>query len=173
MYGDEHERTLDAMSGLASLRGAMKHYAAALLLEMEVLALRRRVLGHNHLHTLTETANLATIHQNRGDHCARLPLAQEALDGCRRTLGRDHLDTIIYASTLAIPTATSCPGTHLTDWLSSQLGNIAGVHSRLGEHQRALPLRREALEISLRVLGSDHGIVGERSWNHGRTITYM
>ena len=53
------------------------------------------------------------------------------------------------------------------------MGNLAGVHSRMGNKDLALSLRREVLEICQRVLGSRHSQTHRAAGNLGISLFDM
>ena len=56
---------------------------------------------------------------------------------------------------------------------SAVIGNLAGVHSSMGNYDLAMPLRRETLETCRRVLGSQHPVTHEKAGDLGQLVFDM
>ncbi len=106
--------------------------AAAVALERQALAERRRVLGEDHPDTIESVANLGVYLLALGRTDEASPYYREALDTSRRVWGNDH------------PRTLTC---------IANTGNLLVGKGQLGEAEGYL---REALEGRRRVLGEDH-----------------
>ena len=130
--GPEHELTISAMVVLSSAYSATKDHASALPLDVEILAVRRRLHGDDDPLTHAALSALAFTHIDLDDNDAALPLLLEAVEEARRVMGSDHARTM------------KC--THI----------LADVHVRMNKPELALPLYREAVASGRRVLGDSH-----------------
>ena len=93
VLGDDHERTMDSVNGLAATHADMENYDAALPLMTENLERTRR-LGDDSRRTLIAMGNLAGLHDNMGHRNLALPLYRDGLQRSRRVLGNRHPQTL-------------------------------------------------------------------------------
>jgi tetratricopeptide (TPR) repeat protein len=112
-----------------SERGA---YATARLLQEQVVAVRRRILGMEHPDTLTAMNNLALTLGDQGDFSSARSLQEQILATERRVLGEEHPKT------------------------QSSITNLAATLRELGNLTSARELQEQALATRLRVLGEEH-----------------
>jgi tetratricopeptide (TPR) repeat protein len=145
-YGDEHPATLCAMGALAQSLSDLQDHAAALALQMEVVAAGRRVAGVGTWHRGLELepkfyetrevphqlCSLARTHDSLGNHQLALPLYQEAVEILSKVLDADAQDLLIARN------------------------NLANCHSQMGDHQLALTIYMDVLKRERRVLGNAH-----------------
>jgi tetratricopeptide (TPR) repeat protein/tRNA A-37 threonylcarbamoyl transferase component Bud32 len=117
---------------LAELYRALGLYDAALPLDEQALATRRRVLGDEHPDTLLSINNLGMLLEAQG----KLPEAEKhyrlAWEKRRRVLGEEHPDTL------------------------TSLGNLGNFYRAQARFAEAEPLLRSSVEKCRRVLGEAH-----------------
>jgi len=107
-------------------------YEAALALERQALAERRRVLGADHTDTLSSQGNVGIYLNRLGRLNEAEPYYREALERSRRAFGESDPRTLIC------------------------IANMGGVLLDQGKLSEAEPYYREAMEKRRRLLGEDH-----------------
>ena len=132
-YGEESEKSLNALSGLAILLSDIMsaHVESQTILEC-VLALREKVLGPFHKKTAETLSNLAVLLSELGNHEAARPVSERASIIYEKVLGPEHPDT------------------------AQSLSNLASLLTDLGDYDAARSLCERALLIREKVLGADH-----------------
>ena len=132
-YGEESEKSLNALSGLAILLSDIMsaHVESQTILEC-VLALREKVLGPFHKKTAETLSNLAVLLSELGNHEAARPVSERASIIYEKVLGPEHPDT------------------------AQSLSNLASLLTDLGDYDAARSLCERALLIREKVLGPDH-----------------
>jgi serine/threonine protein kinase/tetratricopeptide (TPR) repeat protein len=105
--------------------------SAALALEQQALAERRRVLGEDHPDTLLSIGNLGVYLGAVGKRDEAEPYYREALEKSRRVRGDDHPETLVC------------------------IANMGSLLLDKGQYSEAEPYFREALERRRRVLGDE------------------
>jgi CHAT domain-containing protein/Flp pilus assembly protein TadD len=108
------------------------HYAEALPLLQQGLAIRQRHLGEEHPRVARASNDLAFFLDQSGKHAEAEPLHRKALAIRQKVLGEAHPDT-----------ATS-------------YNNVASNLNAQGKYAEAEPLHRKALAIRQKVQGEDH-----------------
>ncbi len=78
-----------------------KRYDEAEKMQLEVLAVRKRVLGAEHPDTLTATGNLAASIKSQEKYDEAVAMDREVLAVQQRVLGADHPDTLSTVGDLA------------------------------------------------------------------------
>ena len=76
-------------------------YAEAEVLQVVVLAVRKRVLGEEHPSTLTSASSLAMTYSAQGKHAEAEALKVAVLAAQKRVLGDEHASTLSSANNLA------------------------------------------------------------------------
>ncbi len=89
------------MNNLASQYFRRGLYAEAGRLFSDLIAVRRRVLGHDHPNTLIAMNNLATVYRAEGKYAEAEPIFVDVLEIRRRVLGEEHPDTLRTLNALA------------------------------------------------------------------------
>ena len=130
-FEDQPEVDAQLRQALADLYWVFGLYDAAMPLQEQALATRRRVLGEEHPDTLTSISQTGILLQAQGKLDEAEPYYLEALEKRRRVLGDEHLDTLISMSGM--------------NFLLQGQGKLA----------EAEPYGREVLEIRRRVLGDE------------------
>jgi len=99
-------------------------------LEVQVMEIRKRVLGAEHPDTLTSMANLASTYQKQGrwTEAEQLGVREMVISA----LGAEHPSTL------------------------TGMGNLAFTYRNQGRWKEAEELEVQVMEISLRVLGVEH-----------------
>ncbi len=149
-------------------------YDAALPLQQQALATRRRELGEEHPDTLTSIANMGVLLQDRGKQGDAEKYLRESLKIRRRVLGEEHPDTLTSIDNLgsllqdqnklseaeryyreALAKRRRVLGDKHRDTLTS-IDNLGGILRAEGKFSDSEPFLREALEERRRVLGEEH-----------------
>jgi tetratricopeptide (TPR) repeat protein len=120
------------MNNLAALYRTEGRYVDAEPLVIQVLAVRRRVLGEEHRETLITRSNLARLYQDQRLFARAEPLFASILEIRRRTLGPEHPDTL------------------------NSMNSLARVYLDQKQFAQAQPLFVKVLEARRRVLGARH-----------------
>jgi Tetratricopeptide repeat/NB-ARC domain len=172
--GPDDYHTLHAIDPVTEALGHMGRHDEARLLNEDVLARCRRVLGENHPGTLNAAINLAIQLHALGESRAARAIGEDALARCRRVLGENHPDTLAAANNLAIylravgeTRAARALGEDILARCRRVLGenNFGTLHSAnnlaadlraLGEIEAAWKLDVDTLSRRRRVLGEDH-----------------
>ena len=68
---------------------------------MQVLEIRKRVLGEEHPNTLTSMGNLASTYADQGRWKEAEELGVQGLEARKRVLGEEHSDTLTSIANLA------------------------------------------------------------------------
>jgi tetratricopeptide (TPR) repeat protein len=130
--GPDHPDTLESTNNLANNYLIFGHYADALKLSEETLALCKAKLGPEHPHTLKSMSNLANCFTALGRQLDAARIHTELLAHWKTELGPDH------------PTTLTC------------MSNLANSYKNLGRHADALNLQKETLALQEATLGPDH-----------------
>lgn len=154
VLGPEHSVTVNARKLLASIHSQMGDHAAALRLNADALLIQRKVLGSDHPIVLAAIEDLAMALIALEDLSAALPLLTEHLATTRRVIMAGDERGLVA--------------------LTQSLSNLANCYSRAGHHDEALPLAKEASEISAQMFGTNHeesgyyaGQLGDIMYNMG------
>ncbi|KAE8372665.1 violaceus kinesin [Aspergillus bertholletiae] len=150
-------------------------------LEVQVLQLRKQVLGLEHPYTLTTMNNLASIYSNQGRWKEAEELWVQVLQLDKQVLGPEHPDTLTSMANLAstywgqgqwkeaeelemrvLQLRKQVRGREHSDTLMS-MANLALIYSNQGRWKEAeelgvqvLQLRKQVLQLRKQVLGSEH-----------------
>ncbi|KAM0169104.1 hypothetical protein ACHAPF_010290 [Botrytis cinerea] len=108
------------------------HSEKAEQLDIEVLALRKEVLGEKHPDTITAMASLASTWWDQGHYEKAKQLEIEVLALRKEVLGEKHPDTIFA------------------------MANLASTWRRQGHYEKAKQLQIEVLALQKEVLGEKH-----------------
>ena len=99
---EDSEDRMCAAGNLANAYSDQGKYAEAEVLERELLATRKRMLGEEHPNTLCTAGNLANSYSSQGKYAEAEVLQCELLATQKRVLGEEHPDTLCTAGNLAI-----------------------------------------------------------------------
>ncbi|KAK5987003.1 Nephrocystin-3-like protein [Cladobotryum mycophilum] len=139
---------LHNMAGYFSYKGEWKE---AEDLGIQVMDIRKRVLGEEHPSTLTSMANLASTYSNQGRWKEAEDLGIQVMEISKRVLGEEHPYTLTI------------------------MANLALTYSNQGRWKEAEDLGIQVMEISKRVLGEEHpdtltsmANLASTYWNQGR-----
>ena len=101
MLGAEYHKTLVTMNNLASTYRNCGRWDNAEKLGVDVMKLRKALLGPDHPFTLSIMCNLASTysHQGRWDEAEKLLI--DVTNASKAKLGPDHLDTLTSMANLA------------------------------------------------------------------------
>jgi eukaryotic-like serine/threonine-protein kinase len=130
--GNEGEKTLQSISGLALLLQKLDQLGAAEPLFLEALKTKQGSLGNEDQSTLASMSSLGSFlhEQEKWDQASEH--LHDALTAQRRILGDGHPDTLIT------------------------IGNLCALLEDQGKHLDSEDLFREAVELSRQSLGEDH-----------------
>jgi tetratricopeptide (TPR) repeat protein len=131
VLGPEHPETLQSMHILAHLLYGLNHYDEAQGLHEQLLAIQKQVLGPEHPSTLATMHNLARDWQIMGNVEQAMLLHEQAL-------------------------AVELRGELIRDETLLMMMHLADIYSALRQFDRALDLRRRAMDGCVRVLGLGH-----------------
>ncbi|PIG87103.1 kinesin light chain, partial [Aspergillus arachidicola] len=101
-------------------------------LEVQVIELRKQVLGPEHPDTLTSMNNLASIYWNQGRWKEAEELGVQVMELYKQILGPEHPSTL------------------------TSMNNLAYTWKRLGKVQDALALMEKCVELRRNLLGPEH-----------------
>ena len=101
-------------------------------LEVQVLEMRKKVLGSEHPDTLMSMSNLSGIYANQGKLNEAKQLQDQVLDMRRKVLGAEHPDTL------------------------ESMADLASIYANLGKWNEAKQLQVQALDMRKTVLGVNH-----------------
>ena len=143
-------------------------------LQVQVLNVRKRVLGVDNLDTIRAMAHLAPTYASLGKYMKAKKLEKQVLDARNRILGVEHPDTILAMANLARTYA------HLGDYNEAEklekqvlcarnrimgsehpatiraMGNLAGTYADLGGYNEAEKLGKQVLDARNRIFGVKH-----------------
>jgi hypothetical protein len=127
----------------AIARGSLLHNTALFMLyrgqwnkaeelQVQAVAMRRRVFGEEHPDTLTSMANLASTYRNQGRWTEAEKLDVQVMETRKRVLGEEHPDTL------------------------TSMANLASTYRNQGRWTEAEKLNVQVMETRKRVLGEEH-----------------
>jgi tetratricopeptide (TPR) repeat protein len=141
---------------------------------VQVMEIRKRVLGPEHPDTLTSMANLASTYRDKGRWDEAEELFVQVMETNKKKLGSDHPDTLTSMANLAltywnqsrwdaaeelevqvIETSKKKLGADHPDTLNS-MANLSYTWKAMGRQTEALKLMDECVQIRKRVLGVNH-----------------
>jgi CHAT domain-containing protein/lipopolysaccharide biosynthesis regulator YciM len=150
------------------------HYAEAIPLAEQVLAIREQALGVNHLDVAISLNDLGGLYQDQGNYTQAQPLYQRSLAIREQALEANHplvaisLNNLaelyrnqgnyaqaepLYRRSLAILEQTLGTNHSL---VATSLNNLAELYRAQGNYAQSEPLLQRALAIQEQVLGADH-----------------
>ena len=145
-HGKDHPLWATALVRLALLLEAIGRPHEALPLDVQALAMRKRLYPGDHPDVATSLNNLAGTYRSLGRLDDALRLLQEALAMNERLHRGDHED------------------------VAQSMGNLAATLAALGRHDEALSLQRRALATFRRLFPDDHTHVATALNNLGSTL---
>ena len=101
-------------------------------LEVQVMDMRKKILGADHPDTLRSIANLASTYRNQGRWNEAEQLDIQVMDMRKKLLGADHPDT------------------------RSSMANLACTYSNQGRWNEAEQLEIQVMDMRKKLLGADH-----------------
>ncbi|KAI2970177.1 hypothetical protein CBS147482_10909 [Aspergillus niger] len=150
-FRKEQEKYIDLIRNVCSCLTSDGRWKEVEELEVQVLELRKQVLGPEHPDTLASMSNLALTYWYQGQWKEAEELQVQVLELRKQVLGPEHPDTLFSINTLAL--------TYLNQ----------------GRWKEAEELEMQVLELHKQVLGPEHpGIFFSMSnlaftyWNQGR-----
>ncbi|BCR98589.1 uncharacterized protein AKAW2_40272A [Aspergillus luchuensis] len=131
-FQKEQEKYIDLIRNVCSCLSSDGRWKEAEELEVQVLDLRKRVLGPEHPDTLTSMANLASVYWDQERWKEAEVLEAQVLELHKQVLGPEHPDTL------------------------TSLANLASTYWDQGRWKEAEELEVQVLELRKRVLGPEH-----------------
>ncbi|MGQ0629267.1 MAG: tetratricopeptide repeat protein, partial [Phycisphaerales bacterium] len=131
-FKDDPKTDASLRQAVADLYRTIGLYPAALPLQENALATRRRVLGEEHKDTITSINNMGVLLQAQGKLAEAETCLREALERSRRLLGESHPNTL------------------------DSVNNMGALLQSQGKYAEAEPYSREALARNRRVFGEEH-----------------
>jgi tetratricopeptide (TPR) repeat protein len=163
-------------------------YSEAEELQVQVIEIRKRVLGEEHPATLTSMHNLALTYGDQGRWKEAEELQVQVIEIKKRVLGEEHPDTLASINNLALTYRDQgrwkeaeelhvqaleiekrVLGEEHPNTLTS-MNNLASTYSDQGRWKEAEELQLQVLEIEKRVLGEEHP--NTLTSMHNLAITY-
>ena len=121
-------------------------------LAVQVLYMRKKVLGAEHRETLKSMGDLASVYHDQGNLKEVEQLEVQVLDISKKLLGVEHPDTLIC------------------------LGNLASTYGKQGKYNEAEQLEVQILDIRKKQLGAEHSktlrIMGNLARTYGKQGKY-
>lgn len=172
--GENHQRTIDALSNLAGVLQDAGRYAEAQPLQEKMLTVCRATLGPEHPHTLTTMNNLAYALDGLGEFARAEGLYREVVEIDRRVLGPTHTETLIAINNLGVMLMDrgllDKAGPLLTEAYEGRraakgedhpetllaLHNLARLHEEKGEYDESERRFRAVTQGLKKRLGADH-----------------
>nr|BFD89745.1 FxSxx-COOH system tetratricopeptide repeat protein [Kitasatospora sp. Xyl93] len=174
LLGSDHLDTLSARHNLASAHWEANDIDQAMLLQEQVLAVRRRLVDADDPALLTSLNNLAATYWDAGRIDEARILQEQVLADRERVLGNDHLDTLMTRNNVAIVYAETgrteeairvqehvladrqrLLGPDDPDTLMTR-SNLACIYWAAGRPARAVEMLRQAVADLDRILGPEH-----------------
>ncbi|KAI9852117.1 MAG: hypothetical protein M1824_002166 [Vezdaea acicularis] len=178
------EATISSSSGQLSIMKAMANLASnyqdqgrleeAMVLNLQVVETRNKVLGSEHPDTLTGMANLASTYRSQGRWNEAELLQLQVMETGKKVLGPEHPDTLIDMANLALTyrsqgrwdeaellqlqvmeTRKKVLGPEHPHTLTG-MANLASTYMSQGRWDEAEVLQLQAMETKKKVLGPEH-----------------
>ncbi|KAH8692117.1 putative kinesin [Talaromyces proteolyticus] len=172
--GSMHQPTLIDISWLASTYQNQGRWKEAEELNVQVMEIRKRILGAEHPDTLSSIAELATTFWNQGRCMEAEELEMQVMEIRKRILGAEHPDTLSSMNNLAstfwdqgrwteaeelnmqvMEIRKRILGAEHPNTLIS-MGNLASIYQEQGRWTEAEELNMQVMEIRKRILGAEH-----------------
>jgi uncharacterized protein (DUF2164 family) len=104
------------MGNLASTYRNQGRWNEAEQLEVQVMDMRKKLLGAEHPDTLTSMANLASTYRNQGRWNEAEQLEVQVMDMRKKLLGAEHPDTLTSMANLASTYGIREDGMRQSSW---------------------------------------------------------
>lgn len=130
--GAQNAEYANCLNNLAMAYNSAGHLDKVEPLLLEVIEIRKKLLGPSHLNTIRTVANLAIFYVETGNLEKAEPLLLESREIIKSNLGTQHTD---YARCL---------------------NNLAGLYNRQEKYDLVLPLYLEQLSIQAGTIGTQH-----------------
>ena len=124
--------TLISMGNITSTYSNQEKWNEAEQLGIQVLDMRKKVLGVEHPDTLISMGNLASTYSSQGRWNEAEQLEVQVLDMRKKVLGAEHPDTL------------------------TSMENLVGIYSGQGRWNEAEQLEVQVLDMRMRLLGAVH-----------------
>ena len=170
--GDENPATLSAMHDVAIQCLAQGKYSRGEELLRRAVDVKRRVLGTEHPDTISSLTNLAIAYRSEGKYAEAEPLFQQVLEARMRLLGPRHPSTLTTRNSLGrlyLAERRYAEAERLLDQVLSialqdgnqpialvALGDLAELHVRQRDFEKADAAYAELFEARRRTLGENH-----------------
>ena len=143
-------------------------------LQVEVMNMRKKVLGTEHVYTLLSMANVASIYVGQGRWNEAEQLQVQVMDKMKKVLGAEHRETLTIMADLArtyrnqgrwndaeqlevqvLAMTRRSLGVEHPDTLSS-MGNLARTYRSQGRLKKAEQLEIQVMDLRKKQLGIEH-----------------
>jgi Tetratricopeptide repeat len=143
-------------------------------LEVQVMDMRKKLLGAEHLDTLSSMANIAVTYENQGKWIEAEQLQVQVMDMRKKLLGAEHPDTLSSMANIALTYGNQGKwieaeqlevqvmdmrkkllGAEHPDTLSS-MANIAVTYENQGKWIEAEQLQVQVMDMRKKLLGAEH-----------------
>ncbi|KAI2919241.1 hypothetical protein CBS147320_8602 [Aspergillus niger] len=131
-FRKEQEKYIDWIRKVCSCLSSDGRWKEAEELGVQVVKLRKQVLGPEHPDTLTSISNLASTYWNQGRWKKAEELIVQVLELRKQVLGLEHPDTL------------------------TSMGNLASTYMNQEQWKKAEELEVQVLELRKQVLGPEH-----------------
>lgn len=171
---DELVAKLSVINALASLYKILGEYEKAEPLFVQIVELKRQMLGENHSDVANAINNLASLYYINGDYKKAESLFVKLLDLNKKIFGEEHISIATAKNNLALVyynqgnyEKAEPLFTQVLDLKVKLLGennlsttnsinNLASLHDSKGDYKKAEVLYIKALEIRKNLLGEDN-----------------
>lgn len=137
------EKQMELIEKVSAFLKKFAKFNKALKLELQLLAIRKKIYGTEHSETSTSYNNIGYIFGHQGDFASALKYLLKALEIKKKVLGEEHSDT------------------------ASTYSNIGYIYGQQDDFKRALEYQFKALEIREKVLENDHPNIADSYNNIG------
>ncbi|GMF97349.1 unnamed protein product [Aspergillus oryzae] len=192
-FQKEQENYINFINNIGMCLYSDGRWKEAERLQVQVLELRKQVLGPEHPDTLTSIANLALTYRNQGRWKEAERLQVQVLELRKQVLGPEHPDTLTSIANLAstywtqgrwkeaeelekqvLKLRKQVLGPEHPDTLTS-IANLALTYRNQGRWKEAERLQVQVLELRKQVLGPEHldtltsiANLASTYWNQGQ-----
>ncbi|KOC13588.1 kinesin light chain 1 and [Aspergillus flavus AF70] len=150
-FQKEQENYINFINNIGMCLYSDGRWKEAERLQIQVLELRKQVLGPEHPGTLTSIADLASTYKDQGRWKEAEELEIQVVELCKQVLGLEHPDTL------------------------ASIANLASTYLIQGRWREAERLQVQVLELRKQVLGPEHpgtltsiANLASTYWNQGR-----
>ena len=122
----------DKWANFALVLGENGDFNNAEQLHLQVMEMRKKLLGAEHPDTLTAMGNIASTYESQGRWNEAEKLEIQVMDMTKKLLGTEHRDTLI------------------------SMGNLASIYQNQGRWNEAEKLEVQVMDLRKKLLGAEH-----------------